>query len=160
MKKTVLVSACLLGKKCRYDGGHSHLFELDNSEVDYYPVCPEESGGLTTPRPKAEMQGKAEDILSGEAKILDINGKNVSRNFIQGANTCLGAGMQAGANFAILKSKSPSCGVGEVYDGSFNGKLKKGNGIFAHLCKISGMKCISSDDISEIKKTIQKPKQS
>ncbi len=160
MKKKVLVSACLLGINCRYDGGHSYLNELENDDVDFYSVCPEESGGLGTPRPKAEMQDSAEDILSGNGKIVNINSKDVTKEFIQGAQLCLNTGIEAGAKFAILKSKSPSCGLGEVYDGSFKGKLQKGDGIFAHLCRKSGLSCISSDNISEIKNTVQKPKQS
>ncbi len=160
MKKTVLVSACLLGKNCRYDGGHSYINEFENADVEFYPVCPEEAGGLGTPRPKAEMQDGAEEIISGHGKIVTINGKNVTKEFIRGAQLCLNTGLEADAEFAILKSKSPSCGLGEVYDGSFKGKLHQGDGIFAHLCRKSGMTCISSDNISEIKKTVQKPKQS
>lgn len=158
MKKKVLISACLLGNNCRYNGGHSQLNELNKLDVEWIPVCPEESGGLGTPRPSAEMQGSAEDILNGKGKVLTNKGKNVTQEFIRGADKSLQSGLEVGVKTAILKSKSPSCGIGKIYDGSFTITLKTGDGIFAHLCHENDIECISSDNINQIKKTLGKLK--
>ena len=158
MKKKVLISACLLGKNCRYNGGHSQLNELGEADVEWISVCPEESGGLGTPRPSAEMQGDAESILNGLGEVENINGVNVTPGFIQGAEKSLRLGLEAGVEVAILKSNSPSCGVDKIYDGSFRGKLQKGSGIFAYLCQENDITCISSDNINQIKKTLEKLK--
>ena len=158
MKKKVLISACLLGKNCRYDGGHSHVKELDALDVDWVAVCPEEKGGLETPRSQAEMQGSAENILNGTGSVVTNEGYDVTEKFIQGAEDSLKTGLRAGAECAILKSRSPSCGVGKVYDGSFENTLIDGDGMFSHLCQKSGITCISSDDPDKIKKTLEKQK--
>ena len=158
MKKKILISACLLGKNCRYNGGHSQLTELEEIDVEWIPVCPEESGGLGTPRPSAEMQENAETILNGKGKIITNKGKNVTSEFIQGAEKSLQLGLGAEVKIAVLKSKSPSCGIGKIYDGSFTKSLKIGNGIFAHLCHENDIACISSDNINQIKKTLAKLK--
>ena len=158
MKKKVLVSACLLGKNCRFNGGHSHLPDLENQDVDFIPVCPEEAGNLGTPRPAAEMQGSAENILSGIERVLTNDGDDITEKFIQGAEESLERGLNSEAEIAILKSHSPSCGIGGVYDGTFTHGLTDGNGIFAHLCQKSGITCISSDDPYQIKKTLEKLK--
>ena len=158
MKKKVLISACLLGKNCRYDGGHSHLQELDELDVDWVPVCPEEEGGLETPRSPAEMQGSVESILNETGSVVTNAGYDVTEKFIQGAEESLKTGLASGAECAILKSHSPSCGVGRVYDGSFENTLIDGDGMFSHLCQKSGINCISSDDLDKIKKTLEKQK--
>ena len=154
MKKKVLISACLLGKNCRYDGGHSHIKELDDLNVDIIPVCPEEAGEMGTPRTAAEMQGSAESILKGNGSVITNEGNDVTEKFIQGAEVSLETGLIAGAKYAILKSCSPSCGIGKVYDGSFTSSLTDGEGIFAYLCRQRGIHCISSDDSKKIKKTL------
>ena len=82
MKKKILISACLLGKNCRYNGGHSQLTELEEIDVEWISVCPEESGGLGTPRPSAEMQENAETILNGKGKIITNKGKDVTAELI------------------------------------------------------------------------------
>ena len=158
MKKKVLVSACLLGKYCRYDGGHSRISELDELDVDWVPVCPEETGGLGTPRPAAEMQKDAESILKGNGSVIDNYGKNVTEKFIQGAKESLKKGLISGAKCAILKSHSSSCGVGEIYDGTFTHSLTKGDGIFAHLCRQKDIHCISSNDSKKIKNILARLK--
>ena len=158
MRKKILISACLLGRNCRYNGGHSQLTGLVEIDVEWIPVCPEESGGLGTPRPSAEMQENAETILNGKGKIITNKGKNVTSEFIQGAEKSLQLGLGAEVKIAVLKSKSPSCGIGKIYDGSFTKSLKIGNGIFAHLCHENDIACISSDNINRIKKTLAKLK--
>ncbi|MBC8256732.1 MAG: DUF523 domain-containing protein [Candidatus Marinimicrobia bacterium] len=158
MGKKVLISACLLGKNCRYNGGHSQITELNEIDVEWIPVCPEETGGLGTPRPSAEMQDNAENILNGKGKVVNNKGINVTSEFIRGAEKSLQSGLETGLKTAILKSKSPSCGIGKIYDGSFTNTLKTGDGIFAHLCQINEITCISSDNINQIKKTLAKVK--
>ena len=158
MKKKVLVSACLLGKNCRFNGGHSHLPDLEDLDVDFIPVCPEEAGNLGTPRPAAEMQDSAESILNGVGSVLTNDGDDITEKFIQGAEESLRKGINSGAECAILKSHSPSCGVGKRYVGSFTNSLIDGDGIFAHLCRKSGINCISSDDSNQIKNTLEKLK--
>jgi len=158
MKKKVLISACLLGKNCRYSGGHSHIKELDDLNVDFIPVCPEEAGGLETPRPAAELLGSAKSILSEKGSIITNDGHDVTQNFIHGAKKSLEKGLTSSVEYAILKSNSPSCGVGAVYDGTFTNSLTNGDGIFAYLCTHAGINCIPSDDLNKIKKTLQKQK--
>jgi len=158
MKKKVLVSACLLGKNCRFNGGDSHSPDLEDLDVDFIPVCPEEAGNLGTPRPAAEMQKGAESILNGNGSVVDNNGNDVTEKFIQGAEESLKTGINSGAEYAILKSRSPSCGVGKIYDGSFTNSLSDGDGIFAHLCRQKGIHCISSDELDKIKNTLEKLK--
>ena len=158
MKKKVLISACLLGKNCRYNGGHSKSTELEEIDVEWIPVCPEESGGLGTPRPSAEMQGNAAAILNGKGGVITNKGKNVTAEFIQGAEKSLQLVSDTEVKIAVLKSKSPSCGIGKIYDGSFTKTLKTGNGIFAHLCHENDITCIPSDNINQIKKTLARLK--
>ena len=126
--------------------------------MEWVPVCPEETGGLGTPRPAAEMQGSAESILNGDGSIVTNNGKDITQKFIQGAEGSFEKGLNSEAECAILKSHSPSCGVGKIYDGSFTNSLIEGDGIFAHLCRQKGIHCISSDDSNQIKKTLEKLK--
>ena len=158
MKKKVLVSACLLGKNCRFNGGDSHSPDLEDLDVDFIPVCPEEAGNLGTPRPAAEMQKGAESILNGNGSVVDNDGKDVTEKFIQGAEESLKTGINSEADCAILKSRSPSCGIGGIYDGTFTNSLTDGDGIFAHLCRKSGINCISSDNSDQIKETLEKLK--
>ena len=155
MKKKILVSACLLGKKCRFNGGHSHLPGLEDLDVDFIPVCPEEAGNLGTPRQVAEMQDSAESILKGVGNVLTNDGDDITEKFIQGSEESLEKGLNYGAEVAILKSRSPSCGIGTIYDGTFTNSLINRDGIFAHLCRKSGINCISSDDIDKIKNTLE-----
>ena len=142
MTKKTLISACLLGKECRYNGKHSKLENLSYSDIEWIPVCPEELGELGTPRPPAEIQE--------DGKIITELGVDVTEKFINGANMALKLGIENGCKTALLKSKSPSCGKGEIYDGSFSKKLINGNGVFAQYCQDNNIKVISSDDIDEI----------
>jgi uncharacterized protein YbbK (DUF523 family) len=124
-----LVSACLIGIKCRYDGKsnlNKECFELFK-RGKLIPVCPEQLGGLQTPREKSEIQKNG--------KILTKSGKDVTENFIKGARETLKLAKLLGAKEAILKSKSPSCGCGKIYDGTFSGKLIKGDGVTVALLK-------------------------
>ena len=124
-----LVSACLIGIKCCYDGEskiNKKCFELFK-RGKLIPVCPEQLGGLPTPRAKSEIQKNG--------KILTKSGKDVTDNFIKGAKETLKLTKLLGVKEAILKSKSPSCGCGKIYDGTFSGKLIKGDGVTVALLK-------------------------
>lgn len=132
----IIVSACLLGKKCRYDAkdklSHELLSKLESYNDDQIiAVCPEELGGLPTPRDPAECI---------EDKLITINGEDVTINYEKGAQMALEIALKANAKLAYLKSKSPMCGHQMIYDGSFSGKLTKGDGIFAKALLMNSIK--------------------
>lgn len=138
----LIVSACLAGKSCRYDGKAKPndeivaLYEKGGAVL----VCPEELGGLKTPRLPSEIQGgTGEDVLLGKARVAAKDGGDVTAAFILGAERTLEAARLHGAKRAILKAKSPSCGCGLVYDGTFSGKLREGNGVTAALLLQNGV---------------------
>ncbi|KUO70579.1 MAG: hypothetical protein APF77_22135 [Clostridia bacterium BRH_c25] len=132
----ILVSACLLGTNCKYSGGNNltpKVLEL-MKEHTVIPVCPEESGGLLTPREPCEIQdGAGKEVLEGKARVLNIKGEDVTGQFIKGAKDILALARQHSCPVAVLKANSPSCGCGTIYDGSFSGILKEGNGVTAQL---------------------------
>ncbi|MBC8214653.1 MAG: DUF523 domain-containing protein [Candidatus Marinimicrobia bacterium] len=150
----MLISACLLGENCRYYGNNCGKQNLINANVEWIPICPEIEGKLETPRPPSELQGTAEDILLGKSNIVNSKREDVTKHYIDGAKICLEISQQENIYLAILKSRSPSCGLGKVYDGSFSNNLKDGDGVFAYLCKQNGIKVISSDDKMQIQKII------
>jgi uncharacterized protein YbbK (DUF523 family) len=124
----IIVSACLAGVACRYNGiakPNEAVIRLV-AEGKAVPVCPEQLGGLSTPRLPAEII---------ENRVLRRDGRDVTGEFKRGAQEALKVARLVGAKSAILKSKSPSCGAGKIYDGSFSGKLVDGDGVFAGLCK-------------------------
>lgn len=132
----ILVSACLLGTNCKYNGGNNlvpRLLQL-GKEHNVIPVCPEELGGLTTPREPCEIQkGSGKEVLEGKSKVLNRIGEDVTAGFIKGAEETLSLAKQNSCSLAVLKARSPSCGCGIIYDGTFSGKLKEGNGVTAQL---------------------------
>ena len=138
----VVISACLLGVRCRYDGGHSQNETVMNKKKTYQliPVCPEESGGLLTPRPPAEIVGGDGDaVLDGTAKVMTANGTDVTAAYLKGAHHALQVAQSHGATHVILKAKSPSCGCGDIYDGTFSGTLISGDGVTTALLKRHGI---------------------
>lgn len=144
-----IVSACLCGVNCKYNGGNSYNEKLDKllKEGKVILICPEQLGGLSTPRLPAEIvEGTAGDILEGRGKILNNIGEDVTQYFVKGAREALKIAEAAGCREAILKSKSPSCGFLKIYDGSFNGILKEGNGVTAELFLKNGIKVFSDDE--------------
>ena len=136
----IMVSACLLGQKCKYDGGDNLnervLAFTEGHEV--IPVCPEVAGELSVPRPACEM-------LNG--RVFNKNGEDKDREFRKGAEECLKSAKEKEIDMAILQPRSPSCGVGRVYDGTFSGKLINGNGVFAELLISNGFKVLNADDL-------------
>jgi uncharacterized protein YbbK (DUF523 family) len=139
--KTIKIcSACLLGIKCRYDGKEKRdkkLINLSCKEM-LIPVCPEQLGGLSTPREPAEQKGK---------KVFTKSGKDVSKNFEKGAREVLKIAKLYRVKEAILKQGSPSCGCGQIYDGTFSGRIIKGDGVTASLLKKNGIKVITEEDL-------------
>lgn len=132
----VLISACLLGRPCRYDGKSKKCFDAID-EVNLIPICPECDGGLPTPRPPAEIVGD---------RVINKEGVDVTGEYRDGAYIALETARKFGCKLAILKEKSPSCGTGVVYDGSFTGKTRKGMGITAALLAENGIHVISEND--------------
>jgi len=135
-----LCSACLLGIKCRYDGKGSlnkKVINLTQKEV-LIPVCPEQLGGLPTPREMAEVKGN---------KVITKSGKDVTKSFKEGAEKTLKLAKLFNIKTAILKQRSPSCGLGQIYDGSFSGQTIKGDGITTALLKKNGIKVKTEEDI-------------
>lgn len=142
MKKKALISACLIGVNCKYSGGNNLLPEeklqklLD--EYELIPVCPEAYGGLSTPRSPAERVGD---------RIISKDGKDVSKEYEKGAETALLLAKTFGAEIAILKENSPSCGCGTIYDGTFSGTLTDGDGVTAGKLKQNGISVIGESKI-------------
>jgi len=135
-----LCSACLLGVRCRYDGKSKpceKVIELAKKEI-LIPICPEQLGGLPTPREPSEQQNK---------RVMMKSGKDVTRNFGLGAEEALRISRMFNINEAILKQRSPSCGSGQIYDGSFSGTLIKGDGVTTELLRRNGIKVISEEEL-------------
>ncbi len=149
-REEIVVSACLLGVKCRYDGGSKPSPEVRKYLKDYtvIPVCPETFGGLERPRPAAELNGcTGLDILRGRGRVVDRNGVDVTDRFISGARKTLDAVRKSGARKAILKSRSPSCGTRLIHDGTFSGETREGMGVAAALLAENGIELLCEDDI-------------
>jgi uncharacterized protein YbbK (DUF523 family) len=146
-----LISACLLGIKCAWDGQDIYksdkAIELSNSEM-LMPVCPEQLGGLRTPRAPQEIQGgTGEDILDGKCKVLNMDGEDVSQKFINGAEEILKIAKLFHIEEFIGKSRSPSCGCGQIYDGTFSRQLMDGDGVTTALLKRNGISVITEEDL-------------
>lgn len=142
-KTNILISACLLGSNCRYDGKSKYYQGIEALKEKYnlIPVCPEVLGGLSIPRIPSE-------IING--KVINKEGIDNTIAFLKGANKALDLYYENNCAFAILKESSPSCGLNLIYDGSFSGKKVKGMGITAlHFIK-NGIKVYTEDDIEMI----------
>ena len=128
MKKPLLVSACLLGENCKYSGGNNYCAAVEQLREHYelIPVCPERDGGLPTPRIPSERLGD---------RVVNKAGDDVTHQFRTGAKLALETALAKGCTTALLKERSPSCGCGEIYDGSFTGTVIQGDGITAALLK-------------------------
>ena len=145
MREKVLISACLAGINCKFNGENNLLDSgiLDEISKKYHLlfICPEVFGGLSTPREPAEMKG---------GLVVTKTAKDVSENFKFGAEICLKIAKLNGCKKAILKARSPSCGSGQIYDGSFSKKLIFGDGVAAKLLKENGILVFSEDEIGQL----------
>ncbi|MHC1783530.1 MAG: DUF523 domain-containing protein [Anaerolineaceae bacterium] len=136
----IIVSGCLAGLRCRYDGSAKPCNTVIRllAEEKAIPVCPEQLGGLPTPRLPAEIQ---------ENKVIREDGLDVTDEFNRGAQEALKLAKLVNAKMVILKAKSPSCGSNWIYDGNFNGTLVPGDGLFAAKCKANGMTVKTEDEV-------------
>ena len=143
--RTLLISRCLLGDACRYDGKSKPLpAETLQALRDRYaliPVCPEVLGGLPTPRTPSERQG---------ARVVMKTGKDVTAEYRRGAEAALRAARENRVFAAVLKERSPSCGRGEIYDGTFTGTLKEGNGVTTELLLENGIPVYGESEIETL----------
>lgn len=140
MKEKILVSACLLGIDCKYSGGNNLNEKVLEYIKDYevIPVCPEIMGGLSTPRPPSERIGD---------KVLNNQGTDVTNEYTKGALETLKLAKLFNVKKALLKAKSPSCGKGKIYDGTFTSTLIEGNGVTVDLLESNGIEVISEQDL-------------
>lgn len=139
----ILISACLVGVNCKYNGENNYnekAMELLKSGEAIF-VCPEQIGGLVTPREPSEIKE-----INGKKHVINNRGNDVTIEFEKGANEVLKLVKELDIKKAVLQSRSPSCGIGKIYDGNFQGKLVNGNGILAQLLLDNGIEAV---DISE-----------
>lgn len=143
MKEKLLISACLLGQRCRYDGGSKYYpaVEALSETYELVPVCPECFGGLPIPREPSERVGD---------RVLSRTGEDVTAAFLQGAEKALEIARKNQAALALLKERSPSCGCGAIYDGTFSGTVVPGNGVAAELLLQNGIKVYGESRIREL----------
>lgn len=146
----IIVSGCLLGINCKYNGGNN----LSQKVLEGYqsqgilPLCPEQLGGLTTPRVPAEIVGgSGQQVLEGKAKVMTAEGVDVTEAFIRGAEETLAVAKTFQVKKAILKACSPSCGAGCIYDGTFSGKKIPGDGVTTALLKAHGIEVVTEADL-------------
>lgn len=145
----VIVSACLAGDNCKYNGGNN----LNQKMMDFLKsheiikVCPEVLGGLPTPRPSAEIVG---------GQVMNTEGKNITKEFTLGAQIAFEIVKKKNPELIILQSRSPSCGIKQIYDGTFSGHKISGHGLFAALCIEAGYKILDIEDIDEYLSTATK----
>ncbi len=150
----IIVSACLCGINCKYNGGNNLDLRVLKllKEGKAMPVCPEQLGGQETPRaPHEIVNGCGYDVLNGKARILGPEGDDVTQQFIKGAYETLRIAEETSASIAILKARSPSCGVSQIYDGTFNGNKRQGNGVTAQLLLSKGIKVYTEEDLDGLK---------
>lgn len=141
----ILVSACLLGCPCRYDGQskkHPEVEALRERGHELIAVCPEVQGGLTTPRPPAERQK--------DGRVVNREGTDVTVQYRRGAEIALQTAREQGCALAVLKERSPSCGSGEIYDGTFSGTLVPGDGVAAQRLRQAGIPVLGESQVNTI----------
>jgi uncharacterized protein YbbK (DUF523 family) len=146
----ILISACLLGQNVKYDGNNNSILEnhfikkLLNLNI-LIPICPEVEGGLPTPRVPVEII---------DNKAIDKEGNDRTKNFFYGANKTCQIALQNDVKIAIMKAKSPSCGKGKIYDGTFSKKLVDANGIAVIALEEIGIEVFSEDDLKKLEKIL------
>ena len=136
----VIVSACLLGENCKYNGGNNRCQKVIDFMKDHevIPVCPEQMGGLSTPRLPAEISN---------GKVMNAEGVSVDAEFRKGAEAALEIALEIGATHAILQPRSPSCGCKQVYNGTFSKTLIPGKGVFAQLLADHSIILLEPEDL-------------
>lgn len=139
-KENVVVSACLLGYNCKYNGGNNLCKKLEKlkEQYNFIDICPEVLGGLSIPRVPSEIIND---------KVINKDGLDVTENYNKGARLALEKAINNNCKLAILKAKSPSCGCGKIYDGTFTGTLINGDGVATKLFKENNIKVITEEEI-------------
>lgn len=149
----IIVSACLLGENCKYSGGNNKSQNVINflRDKQYIAVCPEQLGGLLTPRDPSEIltykTKDGNDVLKGQTEVISNKGMNVTENFVKGAKKTLKIAQENKATIAILKSKSPSCGFKQIYDGTFSKNKICGMGVTAAILNDKNIQILDENDI-------------
>lgn len=139
----IIVSGCLYGYHCRYDGKdcYSEKIEQLKEKAILIPLCPEQMGGLSTPRYPSEIVGD---------KLINRKGIDVTEEYHRGAKATLGIALENGVKYALLKQKSPSCGKDRIYDGSFTGTVIEGSGVTAKLLQEHQIQVFTEDEIDQL----------
>lgn len=156
MPPKILISACLLGRPVRYDGKGKLLndprIERWKAEGRLVGYCPEQAGGLPTPRPSAEIEGgmNGEDVLAGRARVMEITGGDVTAEFVEGGKKAVTFAREQGCDVALLIDGSPSCGSGFIYDGFFSGTRHPGFGVTAALMRLAGIRVFSDSELDRL----------
>ena len=156
--RLIVVSACLAGFEVKYNGSHNLHIKINEwfKEKKAIPVCPEVLAGLSIPREPAEIVGgTGEDVLDGKAKVITKTGKDVTAEFINGAEETLKIVKDARASIIIMKERSPSCGSSMIYNGNFNGEKTAGNGVTAALLKRHGIIVVSEENYEQFVENIE-----
>ena len=146
----VLISACLLGMACRYDGKIKTYEAIDTlmeeAQITFIPVCPEQAGGLATPRVAAERSGKL---------VITADGKDVTAQYEHGAAEALRLAVRYQCAYAVLKERSPSCGSKRIYDGTFTRTLRDGTGVTAALLTANGITVFDETETAKLLRTLR-----
>lgn len=149
----IIVSACIAGVSCRYDGTsrlNEKILKLV-AEKKAIPLCPEILGGRKIPREPVEIiNGNGEDVLDGKAYVKDKNGNDVTTEILTGVKEFLFTVERLGVKIVILKTKSPTCGSGKIYDGTFSNVLKDGDGVLVAALRQKGIKIYTEENFMEI----------
>jgi uncharacterized protein YbbK (DUF523 family) len=156
----VIVSSCLLGAEVRYHGGSARI---DNpilrrwqEEGRVVGLCPEVAAGLGAPRSAAEIiQGDGAQVLAGAAAVITSEGRDVTEAFVAGAGKAVALAQELCIRVAVLKTRSPSCGTDEIYDGSFSGRLVSGTGVTAAALRRSGVRVFNEAQLAEADETLR-----
>ena len=150
----VIVSSCLLGAEVRYHGGSaridSPILRRWQEQGRVVGLCPEVAAGLGTPRSAAEaVRGDGAKVLNGVAAVMTSDGRDVTEAFVEGAEHAVAVAQELRIRIAVLKTRSPSCGTGEIYDGSFSGRLVTGTGVTAAALRRSGVRVFNEEQLDE-----------
>jgi uncharacterized protein YbbK (DUF523 family) len=152
--KKILVSACLVGQRVRFDGKDAapdgDTLGRWSREGRLVTICPEVAGGLGVPRPAAEIQrGTGADVLEARAEVRTREGRDVTEAFLLGARQALALAEQHGIRIAVLKARSPSCGKGRIHDGTFSRSHRDGDGVAAALLAKAGVAVFTDEELDD-----------
>lgn len=157
MPKRILVSACLVGESCAYDGKARTCPRVTDlcERFGFVPVCPEMAGGMASPRETHEITGgDGNSVLDGRSRVLSSSGKDVTEQFIAGAKIALEKASKSHIKAAVMKSRSPSCGKYKIYSGEFNGTLRDGSGVTSALLKRHNIKVFTEEETIQAEKEL------